>query len=206
MERYHWRYPISILYDFDLNLKKEVNILCGIDEVGRGPLAGPVYAAACVFPSFEIEGINDSKKISAKKRKQIFEEIESKNIKYSIGISTEEEIDKINILNATHLAMKRALKNINIIPDLILVDGNSSPDFGITSKNIIKGDQISYSIAMASIIAKVLRDEFMIKMHQNYFQYGFDKNKGYGTKFHIESLKKYGPCKIHRNSFLKKIL
>ena len=102
--------------------------------------------------------------------------------------------------------MKRALKNLNITPDLILVDGNSSPDFGITSKNIIKGDQISYSIAMASIIAKVLRDEFMIKMHQNYFQYGFDKNKGYGTKFHVESLKKYGPCKIHRNSFLKKIL
>ena len=194
------------MYDFDLRLEKSGNILCGIDEVGRGPLAGPVYAAACIFPSFEINGVNDSKKISAKKREKIFKEIKSKSIKYAIGISTEEEIDKINILNATHLAMKRALKNLNIIPDLILVDGNSSPNFGIESKNIIKGDQVSYSIAMASIIAKVLRDEFMVKIHEIYSQYSFDKNKGYGTKFHIESLKKYGSCKIHRKSFLTKIL
>ena len=194
------------MYDFDLKLTKIGNILCGIDEVGRGPLAGPVYAAACIFPSFEIDGINDSKKVSPKKREKIFKEIKSKNIKYAIGISTEKEIDKINILNATHLAMKRALKNLNIIPDLILVDGNSSPNFGITSKNIIKGDQISYSIAMASIIAKVLRDEFMIKINEIYPQYEFDKNKGYGTKFHVESLKKYGFCEIHRKSFLTKIL
>ena len=183
--------------------------MCGVDEVGRGPLAGPVYAAAFIFPNFEfeIEQVNDSKKLSPKKREFIFEILQNNNITYSIGFSTVEEIDKFNILNATKLAMKRAIENLNLKPDLILVDGNFIPDFGnIKCQNIIKGDSISYSIACASIIAKVLRDKFMCNLHDKFPDYDFINNKGYGTRKHIDIIKKIGPCIYHRKTFLKKIM
>lgn len=205
MVKFHWRFPISTLYDFDINIKKS-KVLCGIDEVGRGPLAGPVYSVAFIFPNFEIDGVNDSKKLSSKKREIIFEKMIKNNANYAIGSASVEEIDNINILQATHLAMKRAVENLNVVPDLILVDGKFAPDFGIETKNIVKGDSISYSIASASIIAKVLRDRLMIQMHERFPDYDFYKNKGYGTKNHINALKKFGPCEIHRKSFLKKIL
>lgn len=180
--------------------------MCGVDEVGRGPLAGPVYASAVIFPDFEIEQVNDSKKLSAKKRENIFEILQKNNAIYSIGTATVEEIDKINILNATKLAMTRAIENLNLKPDLILVDGNFAPNFDIKCQNIIKGDSISYSIACASIIAKVLRDKFMCSLHEKFNCYNFINNKGYGTQKHIEAIKKFGPCIYHRKSFLKKIL
>ena len=205
LEKFHWRFQISVLYDFDVNIKNS-RVLCGIDEVGRGPLAGSVYAAAFIFPDFEIDGVNDSKKLSPKKRELIFEKMIDKNVNYSIGSSSVEEIDRLNILKATHLAMKRAVENLNIVPDLILVDGKFIPDFGIETKAIIKGDSVSYSIASASIIAKVLRDRLMVKMHEKFPDYSFDRNKGYGTKAHIEALKRVGPCEIHRKSFLKNII
>ena len=186
--------------------KSGVRYLCGIDEVGRGPLAGSVYAAAFIFPNYEIDGVNDSKKLSSKKRERIFKIIVEKRFTYALGISSVDEIDKINILNATHLAMKRALENLPIIPDLVLIDGSSAPNFGLKTENIIKGDSISYSIACASIVAKVLRDDYMNNMDKEFPIYDFKKNKGYGTKYHIESLKKFGPCKIHRRSFLTRIL
>ena len=186
--------------------KSGVRYLCGIDEVGRGPLAGSVYAAAFIFPNYEIDGVNDSKKLSSKKRERIFEIIVEKKFTYALGISSVDEIDKINILNATHLAMKRALENLPIIPDLVLIDGSSAPNFGLKTENIVKGDSISYSIACASIVAKVLRDDYMNNMDKEFPIYDFKKNKGYGTKYHIESLKKFGPCKIHRRSFLTRIL
>lgn len=195
------------MYDFDINyIRGGIKYLCGIDEVGRGPLAGPVYAVAFVFPGIEIEGVNDSKKLSAKKREKIFHLICENNFIYGVGISTVDEIDEINILNATHIAMRRALQNLSVIPDLILVDGTSPPDFEIKTESIIKGDSISYSIACASIIAKVLRDCYMTAIDDEFPLYDFKKHKGYGTKYHIESLRKFGPCKIHRRSFLKKIL
>lgn len=198
---------MSDLYDFDMNyIKKGIKYLCGIDEAGRGPLAGPVYAAAFIFPNFEIEKVNDSKKLTPNKRKNIFKLINDSNFVYAIGISSAEEIDKINILNATHLAMQRAVENLRVSPDLILVDGNSAPNFGTKCEKIIKGDLKSYSIACASIIAKVLRDQFMLEISSKFPNYRFEKNKGYGTKLHINSIKKYGVCNIHRKSFLGKIL
>ena len=198
---------MSDLYKFDLEyINQGVKKLCGIDEVGRGPLAGPVYAVAFLFNENEINGVNDSKKLTPKKRELLFQEIEKNNLKYGLGISSVEEIDNINILNATKLAMKRALSNLKIIPDLVLVDGNFSPDFGVKSIPIVKGDSKSYSISCASIIAKVLRDKFMTDIDEKFPNYGFKQNKGYGTKFHIESIKKFGPCEIHRKLFLGKIL
>ena len=198
---------ISTLYDFDMRYKKSgVRYLCGIDEVGRGPLAGSVYAAAFIFPNYEIDGVNDSKKLSSKKRERIFKIIVEKRFTYALGISSVDEIDKINILNATHIAMQRALENLPIIPDLVLIDGSYAPNFGLKTENIVKGDSISYSIACASIVAKVLRDDYMNNMDKEFPIYDFKKNKGYGTKYHIESLKKFGPCKIHRRSFLTRIL
>ena len=169
-------------------------------------MAGPVYASAVIFPDFEIQQVNDSKKLSAKNREKIFEILQKNNIIYSIGISTVEEIDKFNILNATKLAMQRAVENLRLKPDFILVDGNFMPDFdNIKCQNIIKGDSISYSIACASIIAKVLRDKFMCDLHDEFLEYNFINNKGYGTRKHIEAIKKFGPCIYHRKSFLKKI-
>lgn len=208
LDAFHWRLQINSLYKFDLELSKKYDIICGVDEVGRGPLAGPVYASAVIFKAIEIDGINDSKKLTPKKRENLFNKIVENQFKYSIGISTVEEIEKLNILKASHLAMKRAVEALKIVPDLILVDGNLSPSFpnDYNVKNIVKGDNISYSIACASIMAKVTRDKFMIDISNQFPEYGFDKNKGYGTKSHIESIKKNGPCKIHRKLFLRNII
>ncbi len=183
-------------------------IVCGIDEAGRGPLAGPVYAAAVILPTgLEIEGLNDSKKLSEKKREQLFPVICEKAIAYSVGIATEKEIDEINILNATFLAMKRAVEGLKVKPDYALVDGNRYPKISddIKEEVVVKGDAKSMSIAAASIIAKVSRDRFMLEKTKEYPQYEFEKHKGYGTKLHYEKILEYGPSPIHRMSFLKKL-
>jgi ribonuclease HII len=182
-------------------------IICGIDEAGRGPLAGPVYAAAVILPlGLEIEGLNDSKKISEKKREQLFDVICEKAVDYSIGIATEQEIDEINILNATFLAMHRAVEGLKTKPDYALIDGNQYPKIPfVMEETVVKGDAKSMSIAAASILAKVSRDRFMLEKAKEYPQYQFEKHKGYGTKLHYEMLKEYGPSQIHRMTFLKKL-
>ncbi len=187
-------------------LRAGYKTICGIDEAGRGPLAGPVYAAAVILPlGLEIEGLNDSKKISEKKREQLFDVICEKAIAYSIGIATEKEIDEINILNATFLAMHRAVEGLNIKPDYALIDGNQYPKIPmVMEETVVKGDAKSMSIAAASILAKVGRDRFMLEKSKEYPQYQFEKHKGYGTKLHYEMLTEFGPSPIHRLSFLKK--
>lgn len=183
------------------------NVVCGVDEAGRGPLAGPVVAAAVILPeSVIIDGVNDSKKLSEKKREAIYDKIINTALSYSVAIADEKEIDKINILEATFLAMERAVDGLSIKPDIILVDGNRLPKWSKESRAIIKGDSLSMSIAAASILAKVTRDRMMKKLSCKYPQYMFEKHKGYGTKLHRELIIKYGPCEIHRISFLKKIL
>lgn len=182
-------------------------IVCGIDEAGRGPLAGPVYAAAVVLKKRQtIEGVNDSKKLSEKKREELFDKIITQCDDYSIGTASEKEIDEINILQATFLAMKRAVEGLSVKPDCALVDGNQTPPLECSVTTVIKGDSKSESIAAASIIAKVSRDRYMLKMAEKYPEYGFEKHKGYGTKLHYEMIEKYGICDIHRKSFLKKVL
>ncbi len=183
------------------------NLVCGVDEAGRGPLAGPVFAASVILPvNTVIEGVNDSKKISEKKRETLFEIIKQKAVAYSIAYSTEEEIDEINILNATFLAMSRAVHGLKPKPDIALIDGNKAPELNIPTRCIIKGDAKSQSIAAASILAKVSRDRLMKEMSIKYPEYQFEKHKGYGTALHRELIKKYGYCPIHRKTFLKKIL
>ena len=183
------------------------NVICGIDEAGRGPLAGPVYAAAVILKKGQtIEGINDSKKLSEKKREELFEKIVTECLDYSIGTASEKEIDEINILQATFLAMKRAVDGLSLKPDCALIDGNRAPMLDCSVFTIVKGDSKSESIAAASILAKVSRDRYMLKMAEKYPQYGFEKHKGYGTKLHYEMIDKYGICEIHRKSFLKKVL
>lgn len=179
----------------------------GIDEAGRGPLAGPVFAACVILPdNCVINGINDSKKLSEKKRELLFDEIIEKAVAYSIASVDEKTIDEINILNATHLAMNKAVEEINPKPDYVLIDGNSIKNMTTPYETIVKGDSKSISIAAASILAKVARDRYITEISKNYPEYGFDKHKGYGTKAHTEALKKYGACEIHRKTFLKKIL
>lgn len=181
--------------------------ICGIDEAGRGPLAGPVYAAAVILPmDLEIDGLNDSKKLSEKKREALFDIICEKAISYSVGIATEEEIDEINILNATFLAMRRAVDGLHIKPDYALIDGNQHPGLSIADETVVKGDGKSMSIAAASILAKVSRDRFMLEIAEKYPEYCFEKHKGYGTKLHYEMIEKYGVSPVHRKSFLKKLL
>lgn len=183
------------------------NIICGVDEAGRGPLAGPVYAAAVVLKRGQtIEGVNDSKKLSEKKRELLFDQIIAQCEDYSIGTASEKEIDEINILQATFLAMKRAVEGLSLRPDCALVDGNQVPPLNCDVETVIKGDSKSESIAAASILAKVSRDRYMLEMAEKYPQYGFEKHKGYGTKLHYEMIEKYGICEIHRKSFLKKVL
>ena len=183
------------------------DIICGVDEAGRGPLAGPVYAAAVILPSdCIIEGLNDSKKLTEKKREALFDEIKEKALAYGIASADEKEIDEINILNATFLAMKRAIASLSVRPDLALIDGNQKPHTDIEEVTVIKGDAKSMSIAAASVLAKVSRDRFMLEMAEKYPQYEFARHKGYGTKLHYEKIAQYGVCDIHRRTFLKKIL
>ncbi len=179
--------------------------ICGIDEAGRGPLAGPVVVASVIMPKDSmIEGVNDSKKISEKKRERIFEEIIKEAISYGVGIIDETKIDDINILQATKLGLTNSIKELKIKPDIILVDALTKIDTcNIPYRSIIKGDAKSYSIAAASIIAKVTRDRIMLGYDKVYPEYGFAKHKGYGTASHIEAIKKYGLCPIHRRSFVK---
>lgn len=187
--------------------EKGFNIICGVDEAGRGPLAGPVYAAAVILPpDCVIEGLNDSKKLTEKKREALFDEIKEKALAYGIASADEKEIDEINILNATFLAMKRAIASLSVRPDLALIDGNQKPHTDIEEVTVIKGDAKSMSIAAASVLAKVSRDRFMLEMAEKYPQYEFARHKGYGTKLHYEKIAQYGVCDIHRRTFLKKIL
>ncbi len=181
-------------------------LICGVDEADRGPLAGPVCAAAVILPKgLEIEGLNDSKKLSEKRREALFDVIKEKALAYGIAFASHEEIDEINILQATFLAMKRAVEALEIKPDLALVDGNREPDLGgIPVKTIVKGDSLSANIAAASILAKVTRDRLMVAMDEEYPAYGFAIHKGYGTKAHYAALTEHGPCPIHRRTFLKK--
>lgn len=182
--------------------------ICGIDEAGRGPLAGPVFAAAVVLPpGCVIEGLNDSKKLTEKTREILFDEIQNKAVSYAVAFATESEIDEINILQATYLAMTRACKALSPAADYALVDGNRMPpNLPVPGETVVKGDALSASIAAASILAKVSRDRLMLQLDSLYPEYQFAKHKGYGTKLHRERLLQYGPCPIHRRSFLKKIL
>jgi len=179
--------------------------ICGVDEAGRGPLAGPVCAAAVILPfGIDIPGLDDSKKLSDKKRRELFPIIQEKAIAFHIAIADHTQIDEINILQATYLAMESAISGLDIKPDLALVDGNRARDFGVPVETVIKGDSLSMSIAAASVLAKVYRDDLMLAYAQEYPQYGFDVHKGYGTKAHYEALRNYGPSPIHRMTFLKK--
>ena len=195
-------------YSYELRaMEQGFKIVCGVDEAGRGPLAGPVYAAAVILPTgLQIPGLNDSKKLSEKKREELFDIITQKAISYSIGIATEREIDEINILNATFLAMKRAVDGLEICPDYAIIDGNREPHTGIFEETVVKGDGKVMSVAAASILAKVSRDRFMLEMAEKYPQYQFEKHKGYGTKLHYEMISQYGVSPIHRRSFLKKMV
>lgn len=195
-----------LLYENEAK-SKGYNVICGVDEAGRGPLAGPVFAAAVILPEGHIiEGVNDSKKLSEKKRDLLFDKIIDECVCYSIGTASEREIDGINILQATFLAMKRAVDGLEIKPDLALVDGNQIPPVNADVLTIVKGDGKSASIAAASIIAKVSRDRYMIELAKQYPQYEFERHKGYGTKLHYEKIAEYGICEAHRKTFLKKLL
>lgn len=181
-----------------------LQVICGVDEAGRGPLAGPVCAAAVILPKhLEIPGLTDSKKLSDKRRRELFPEIQRQAVAYGIGFASEKEIDEINILQATFLAMERSLAQLPITPELALIDGNRERDFGLPAKTVIKGDSLSANIAAASILAKVSRDDLMLEMAREYPQYGFEIHKGYGTKAHYAALRMYGPCPIHRRTFLR---
>ena len=180
-------------------------LICGVDEAGRGPLAGPVCAAAVILPEhLEIPGLNDSKKLSDKRRRELFPIIQESALTYGIGFASPEEIDEINILQATFLAMRRAISQLHITPDLALIDGNRETDFGVPCKTVIKGDSLSANIAAASVLAKVSRDDLMLKVAEEYPGYGFEIHKGYGTKAHYAALEEKGPCAIHRRTFLRK--
>lgn len=182
-----------------------MKLICGVDEAGRGPLAGPVCAAAVILPpNLEIPGLNDSKKLSDKKRRELFPIIQEQALAYGIGFADHREIDEINILQATFLAMERALAQLKIRPELALIDGNRQKDFGIPATTIVQGDSLSASIAAASILAKVSRDDIMLKWDEIYPQYSFGVHKGYGTKAHYEAIAQHGPSPIHRMTFLKK--
>ena len=194
-------------YEFERNaVANGYSVVCGIDEAGRGPLAGPVFAAAVILPDgCEIPGLNDSKKLTAKKREALFDVILEKAVATGVASASEREIDDLNILNATFLAMKRAVEELAVSPDYALVDGNRKPGLGIPEETVVKGDSRSMSIAAASILAKVSRDRYMLEMAKLYPEYQFEKHKGYGTKLHYEMIGQYGVSEIHRKSFLKNL-
>ena len=182
--------------------------ICGVDEAGRGPLAGPVCAAAVILPEGAvIEGLDDSKKLTEKKREKLYDIIKETAVAYSVAYGTLEEIETVNILEATYLAMNRAIEGLSVKPDFALIDGNRVPrGIKIPCETIVKGDSKSMSVAAASVLAKVTRDRLMLEYDKKYPEYNFKKHKGYGTKEHTELIKQYGPCEIHRFSFLKNIL
>ena len=185
-------------------LEKGYQYVCGVDEAGRGPLCGPVFAAACILPlDLEIEGLNDSKKLTEKKREKLFDIIKEKALAYCIASASVEEIDATNILEADLLAMRRAIDGLKIKADFALIDGNINRDFQIDSAAIVKGDATSMSIAAASILAKVARDRVCVDLDREYPQYGIAKHKGYGTKAHMDALRQYGPSPIHRKKFIR---
>ena len=182
------------------------SLICGVDEAGRGPLAGPVYAAAVILPrGLEVEGLNDSKKLTEKKREALFDPICEQAISFGIAFATVEEIEELNILNATFLAMNRAIAKLSTAPALALIDGNRSTGIKAPNRCVIKGDAKCADIAAASVLAKVSRDRFMLEMAERYPEYHFEQHKGYGTKLHYEALREHGPSPIHRMSFLKKL-
>lgn len=187
-------------------LLEKYTLVCGVDEAGRGPLAGPVYAAAVILPQdAEIPGLDDSKKLSEKKREQLFDEIREKAIAYSVASVPESVIDEINILNATYRAMQAAIEGLDPPPGLALIDGNRSSGISFPNRTVVGGDGIYSCIAAASILAKVSRDRFMLQMAEKYPEYAFEKHKGYGTRLHYEKIREFGPSPIHRKTFLRKM-
>ena len=183
-----------------------VKLLCGVDEAGRGPLAGPVCAAAVILPrGFELSGLNDSKQLSEKKREELFKRITSSALTYGIAFAEVEEIESLNILGATYLAMNRAISQLEPQPELALIDGNRNAGIQIASRCVVKGDANCADIAAASILAKVTRDRLMLRLAEEYPEYHFEQHKGYGTKLHSEALREYGPSPVHRPSFLRKM-
>ena len=194
------------MWEIENSLYSEtVQLICGVDEAGRGPLAGPVCAAAVILPrDLQIPGLTDSKKLTDKKRRELFPVIQEQAVAYGICLASEQEIDEINILQATFLAMRRALDQLSVRPDLALIDGNRETDFGLPVKTVVKGDSLSANIAAASILAKVTRDNIMIQLSEQYPDYGFEIHKGYGTKAHYAALTEHGASPVHRRSFLKK--
>lgn len=198
--------PVPDLWAEERKLKEQgFELICGADEAGRGPLAGDVYAAAVVLPfGLEIPGLNDSKKLTEKRREELFDVIREKALSYAVATATVEEIEKINIRNAAFLAMERAIKQIKT--DFAIIDGNGFNDCPVPFMTLVGGDGKSANVAAASILAKVSRDRYMLEMDKKYPRYGFAKHKGYGTKLHIDALKEYGACEIHRSLFVKKFI
>lgn len=195
-ERNLWEIESELSYD----------LICGVDEAGRGPLAGPVCAAAVILPKgLVIPGLNDSKKLTDKRRRELFPVIQQEAVSFGVAFASQEEIDEINILQATFLAMRRAIDQLDPKPRFALIDGNRETDFGVPCKTVVKGDSLSANIAAASVLAKVTRDDWMIQAAEKYPGYGFEIHKGYGTKAHYAALEKLGPCAIHRRTFLKKL-
>lgn len=183
-----------------------IGVICGVDEAGRGPLAGPVCAAACILPrGLEIEGLNDSKKLTEKRRDALYDVIKEKAVSYGIAFATVEEIEELNILGATYLAMNRAIEQLLVTPDLALIDGNRNAGIQVNSQPVVKGDSKCADIAAASILAKVTRDRYMLELDKEYPMYGFAKHKGYGTKDHYAAIREHGISPAHRPSFLKKM-
>lgn len=197
----------AAMWEYENQKRKEgYRLIAGVDEAGRGPLAGPVFAASVILPeNCVIDGINDSKKLSEKKREELFDIICEKAVCWNVASADEKVIDEINILNATHLAMNNAVNGMSIKPDYVMIDGNSIKNMDLPHCTIVKGDAKSISIAAASVLAKVSRDRFITEIAKKYPEYGFEKHKGYGTALHNEAILKYGPCPIHRKTFLKKL-
>lgn len=196
------------MYEIENNLKAQgYALIAGVDEAGRGPLAGPVYAAAVILPDgCVIDGLNDSKKLTEKKREKLYDEIIEKAVAWSVSAVDEKVIDEINILNATHMAMNNAVNALSVKPDYVIIDGNSIKNMTLPHETVVKGDAKCASIAAASILAKVSRDRYITELAQKYPEYGFEKHKGYGTKAHYEAIERYGITDIHRKTFLKKII